>query len=174
MDETEAQTNYSLDGILECGDQSLLGVFDGMGGEECGEIASLIAARSAKEFIERESISEDLNELCNIANEKICQFADQHNIVAMGTTAALLLFGEKDISLCNIGDSKIFRFADEQFEQISVDHIAIGLHGRKPPLLQNLGISSSEMIIEPYLATGDYNDGDIYLICSDGLTEEFI
>ena len=89
----------------------------------------------------------------------------------MGTTAALLVFGKTEIALCNIGDSKIFRFANDELEQISIDHYSVAAHGLKPPLSQNLGIPITEMIIDPHVAKGSYNDGDIYLLCSDGLTD---
>ena len=56
-------------------------------------------------------------------------------------------------------------------EQISKDHVAVAAFGVKPPLSQNLGIPPTELIIDPYLAQGAYNDGDVYLICSDGLTD---
>jgi protein phosphatase len=49
--------------------------------------------------------------------------------------------------------------------------VAIAAFGTKPPLSQNLGIPPSELIIDPYLAHGPCNYGDIYLICSDGLTD---
>ena len=52
-----------------------------------------------------------------------------------------------------------------------MDHIAVAAFGVKPPLSQNLGIPSDELVIDPYLARGTYHDGDIYLICSDGLTD---
>ena len=78
---------------------------------------------------------------------------------------------KKEITLCNIGDSKIFRFSDGKLEQISKDHVALMEFAVKPPLTQNLGIPSTEFVIDPYLAQGKYNDGDIYLICSDGLTD---
>ena len=89
----------------------------------------------------------------------------------MGTTAAMLVFAEKEVVLCNIGDSKIFRLCDGTLEQISKDHVAVSAFGVKPPLSQNLGIPPNELVIDPYLARGPYNDGDIYLICSDGLTD---
>lgn len=44
-------------------------------------------------------------------------------------------------------------------------------YGRKPPLSQNLGIRPSELIIDPYAAGFEYHDGDVFLICSDGLTD---
>lgn len=52
-----------------------------------------------------------------------------------------------------------------------MDHVAVAAFGVKPPLSQNLGIPPNELVIDPYLARGPYNDGDIYLICSDGLTD---
>ena len=52
-----------------------------------------------------------------------------------------------------------------------MDHVAVAAFGVKPPLSQNLGIPPNELVIDPYLARGSYNDGDTYLICSDGLTD---
>lgn len=150
---------------------TLFGVFDGMGGEERGEVASLIASRCASEVSISKKPLESLLNYCRDTNEKICAYAAENSISAMGTTAALLAFADSEIALCNIGDSKIFRLADNKLEQISVDHYAVTAFGLKPPLSQNLGIPPSEMIIEPYLARGRYNDGDVYLLCSDGLTD---
>ena len=84
---------------------------------------------------------------------------------------AILLFAENCIYMCNIGDSKVFRFDGKKLEQISVDDYAAVPYGKKPPLSQNLGISPKEYVIEPHLAKGRYCDGDIYLLCSDGLTD---
>ena len=52
-----------------------------------------------------------------------------------------------------------------------MDHVAVAAFGAKPPLSQNLGIPPNELLIDPYLARGPYNDGDTYLISSDGLTD---
>ena len=52
-----------------------------------------------------------------------------------------------------------------------MDHVAVAAFGVKPPLSQNLGIPPSELVIDPYFARGSYYDGDVYLICSDGLTD---
>lgn len=150
---------------------SVFGVFDGMGGEECGEIASYIAARRAARMIFGKSVSESLMEYCLDVNEEICQYAKEKAITSMGTTAAMLVFSDTNISLCNIGDSKILRFSQGRLEQISRDHVMISAYGTKPPLSQNLGIPRSELLIEPYISQEKYKSGDIYLICSDGLTD---
>lgn len=158
-------------GTIYSNKPTLVGIFDGMGGEECGEIASLIAAKCAAETVIENNSIDSLVNYCKNANERICEYAKKNSIWSMGTTAALLAFANTEISLCNIGDSKIFQFIDGKFEQISMDHNISVAPGLKPQLSQNLGIPTSEMIIEPYIAHGEYNDGDVYLICSDGLTD---
>lgn len=174
MDDRTGKLTFPLTGRLTRGHPALVGVFDGMGGEECGEIASLLAAQYAAEVFVGERPLEALLKFCKDANERICGYATEHQISKMGTTAALLAFTNSKITLCNIGDSKIFRFAEKKLEQISVDHCAASAYGTKPPLFQYLGIPPSELAIEPYVARGQYNDGDVYLLCSDGLTDMVI
>ncbi|MCR5107414.1 MAG: protein phosphatase 2C domain-containing protein [Lachnospiraceae bacterium] len=159
---------------VSTGDKGLLiGVFDGMGGEECGEMASFLASECAAGIEKRadEDPIDMLLTLCEKANEKIYRYARDNNIQSMGTTGAMLYFDNNGITLCNIGDSRIFRLVSGELKQISVDHVAPYKIGNKPPLSQNLGIPPEELQIEPYVATGELMDGDTYLICSDGLTD---
>lgn len=149
----------------------LFGVFDGMGGEECGEVASLIAAKQASLPLDMSDPVLTLADLCKDANAEICKYASEHGISSMGTTAAMLLFSKRSITLCNIGDSKVFLFSDGRMEQISEDHIGPAPFGRKPPLSQNLGIPPEEMIIEPYLSKRVHVTDSRFLICSDGVTD---
>ena len=60
-----------------------------------------------------------------------------------------------------------------EFLQLSEDHIEHfpGWERRKAPLTQHLGIDPEDMLIEPYIAKGDLRKGDVYLLCSDGLTD---
>lgn len=171
MENPSDEIEFPLAGYVSSEIASIFGVFDGLGGEECGETASLIAAKNASSITVRKDVIANILQYCRDVNELICKYASENSISAMGTTAALLVFTKREIGLCNIGDSKIFRLAYGQMEQISVDHIAVAAHGIKPPLSQNLGIDPSEMVIDPYVARGQYNQGDIYLICSDGLTD---
>lgn len=161
---------FPLEGCIQTEHPALLGVFDGMGGEERGEAAAFLAAQCAAQTEIGPDPVADLLRLCRDANGRICAYAAAQE-VTMGTTAALLAFSGKEIALCNIGDSKIFRFARRKLEQISLDHYGIAAHGLKPPLSQNLGIPESETVIAPHVAKGKYRQGDIYLLCSDGLTD---
>jgi len=171
MDSIFLPLEFPLTGCITHENPDILGVFDGMGGEEFGEVASLLASREAALVELSGEPVDELLKFCHSANAKICDYADRNGIRAMGTTAALLAFTERGITLCNIGDSRIFRFAKGELKQISVDHVGVSAYGMKPPLSQNLGIPPAEMVIDPYIARWHYNNGDMYLICSDGLTD---
>lgn len=171
MDTNDTGITFPLCGTKLSYDMSIFGIFDGMGGEECGEVASYIGAKNACDIKIGKDATADLAQFCHKANHDICDYATLNEVSAMGTTAAILVFTDKEIALCNIGDSKIFRLCDGTLEQISKDHVAVSAFGVKPPLSQNLGIPPDELVIDPYLARGTYHDGDVYLICSDGLTD---
>ena len=165
-------SNGMICGKTDIKQRILFGVFDGLGGELCGEMAAYIASKNAKQYDwYRNTPVNNLRLFCEQANSAICHYAEENGISAMGTTAAMLLFDRKAVYLCNIGDSKIFQYSDNRLEQISVDHIGVAVFGQKPPLTQNLGIPSHEMVIDPFTATGYYNSDDQFLICSDGLTD---
>ena len=167
---TEPTESYRS-GVLYSEEPSVIGVFDGMGGEERGEVASLIAAETAAASKIGDDPAKDLSSICFAANEKVCRFMKENSLSCSGTTAAMMAFTKKEIYLCNIGDSKIFMLNRKRLQQISFDHVAAGVFGNKPPLSQNIGIPPEELIIEPYLSKGYYKIGDVFLISSDGLTD---
>lgn len=171
METNEKNIKFPLSGVCSSKDSVVFGIFDGLGGEECGEVAAYIAAKNASVLQITKNVSQELLEFCNKTNEDICNYTTSHQLSSMGTTAALVAFTNKKITICNIGDSKIFRFHNKTLEQISQDHVMISTFGTKAPLLQNLGISPTEITIDPYLAEGLYQHNDIYLLCSDGLTD---
>lgn len=160
----------------------LLGVFDGMGGCNDGEIASYLAASTAQEYARHLKGERDvagmLTALCLEANEKVCKAADG---APMGTTCALLYLSGSDYTVCNVGDSPVFLFRNGILRQISVDHTQRASYEkvtgkpaearRKFPLTQCLGIPQDEMVIEPFLDGGKICAGDVFLLCSDGITD---
>lgn len=148
----------------------LFGVFDGMGGEERGEAAAYIAARTAAERSPAESAA-FLPALCHDINREICAFTLENKLSVCGTTAAMLLIGPDSVSGCNIGDSRIYRCKGHILTQLSEDHVLPMYPGRKPPLTQFLGIPETEMLIEPFCFTRKTVQAGTYLICSDGLTD---
>lgn len=161
-----------------------LAVFDGMGGESNGEEASHIAAetsatrmRDIETDLEKDEVEEFLKGHCLQANQRICEVAQEKGLSRMGSTAAMLYVWEKDIWMCNIGDSRVYQFTNGKLKQWSVDHTdaaylqAQNIQGRKPRLTQHLGILPDEMLIEPFVDHKQVEHNDIYLLCSDGLTD---
>lgn len=191
------EDNFSIDGdvlprkhtnspltVRQFSDQSphLMGVFDGMGGHRDGETASWLAASTVAEFLPGLSAQTDpetlLEDFCMTANDKVCIAADGSQ---MGTTCALLCLKENSFTLCNVGDSPIFLIRDRVIRQISVDHNQRTTYekvtgkparpGQKFKLTQCIGIPPEEMLIEPYVFTDRVRPDDLFLLCSDGLTD---
>ena len=160
-------------------DSVSMAVFDGMGGMDHGEAASATAAESVKRLLEQmETPSpEALEDICLQANRAVWQKAVELGTERMGTTLAMLCFEKAHVYAVNVGDSRIFGLRGDRLVQISRDHTdeaymkAKGIVGRKPRLTQYMGIDPGEVRLEPYITRGSVQTGDIYLICSDGLTD---
>lgn len=158
-------------------------VFDGMGGGDYGEVASQTAARAAKIIVENEDIihsydiTVSLNRMCEKLNEEVFHTAEDFGTDKMGTTLSSFFFYDEKAWVCNLGDSKAFLFRDGKLVQLSEDHTDAeemernNITGRKPYITQYLGIDPEEMRIEPYAACYDMGRNDVYLLCSDGLTD---
>ena len=164
-------TGEVYQGSIRISRDILMGVFDGVGGEEHGEIAAYLASAEASEFKFGKDLESGIRRFYESANNRICQYASNNSITAMGATAAMLMFTPKYVWVTNIGDSKIYRLYDGKFLQLSKDHVVPLNNGRKPALSQSLGIPETEMKITPYLISERIQDKAIYLICSDGLTD---
>lgn len=151
-------------------------VFDGMGGESFGELASFLAASELRNLTG--TISEDtLTDTLLRANEEICETTRRHECKLIGTTAAILTILSNSAYITNIGDSRVYRVRGGALEQLSTDHCDGDIGDkyrattRKPRLTQHLGIEPEEMIIEPAVRVESILPGDRFLICSDGLTD---
>lgn len=167
-------------------------VFDGMGGEELGEEASLIAAEVTKKIHYKinQNTSLDVNEeiISSIteANTLICNKIRENGKKRIGVTYASLVLKEDSAQIYNVGDSRVYLFRNNQLHRISIDDTAvqrlinIGMiteekaktHPDRHRLTQHLGIFNHEMIIEPHISKCiEVLEGDKFLLCSDGLTD---
>lgn len=155
-----------------------LAVFDGMGGENYGEVAAYTAARKMQETTRALSdyfVSERkyLLRLTMQLNDAIVEAKRELCTDRCGSTMAALYFSSGYVYTCNIGDSRAYRLRDSEFLQLSVDHVEKRpeKESKKAPLTQHLGIDPDDMLIEPHIAKGRICKGDQYLLCSDGLTD---
>lgn len=169
----------------------MYGVFDGLGGERCGEEAAYIAVKLAHYYLEtlKDKVIDDMDKLLALyfkdANTQICQMVSQNKMRASGTTAAIICLSNNQFYGANIGDTKVFLFRDHLLQQLSLDHTEYELRKRllvhkevmqqdlgSNRLTQYLGIEEEEMLIEPYYFKVTPRAKDILLLCSDGLTEK--
>ena len=163
-----------LSGLVESVGCPAFAVFDGMGGEQHGEMAAFLAAQAFDEHSGERTDkppAEFLGQMCRQMNESICDYATKKRIASMGTTLALVAFFPDAVYVANIGDSKILWYSAATLVQVSHDHVAKTDGPHKPPLTQHLGIPEAEFVIAPHIAKGPYAEGDRYLIASDGLTD---
>lgn len=163
--------------------ETLFSVCDGMGGGIHGEEASLIAVKQQQRLttMEEPSIQRKLMR----ANEKICALSREHFGAQIGSTAVSLLIAKDTAQFVHIGDSRGYHYYDGTLRQITQDHtvwqshINAGIVMADTPqtqkfhhqLTQHLGIHPEEMMIEPASSLPiPLVAGDVFLLCSDGLT----
>jgi len=162
----------------------LFAVCDGMGGTQHGEIAAGIAVRTLQDFAD--CFDPKFSAYIETANRLICEETKARSARRMGTTLAALSICGETARCYNIGDSRIYLFRSGRLIQISEDHTQVQMmlrhglisadaaadHPGRHVLTQHLGILPEEMIIEPYAADEiQLKSGDIFLLCSDGLTD---
>lgn len=155
------------------------GVFDGLGGESKGEIASYTAASALSE-------SENMKDYYFKANELVCKLSESRKSKISGTTVAAIEISDGRFRCSNIGDSRAYIIREGNIKQLSTDHTSLqtlidsGLITKsqaekskyKNVLSQCLGMKNDEIIISPYFGEEcALEDKDIILLCSDGLTE---
>lgn len=160
----------------ELSEETMLAIFDGMGGEDFGDLASFTAASCMKEslqIIEDYYIPEKrfLKDLCGKMNEAVLKKQQEMCTERMGTTLVSLYFSQGYVYVCNLGDSRAYRLRSGEFLQLSKNHVELREGEKKGPLTQHLGIRPEDFLIEPYIAKGELRRGDQYLLCSDGLTD---
>src|SRR3954453_24152224 len=163
----------------------LFAVADGMGGAQAGEVASRIAAGA---FERRGQVSADepaegqLEEIAQAANREIHQLAQQDSARAgMGTTLTAALFRDGEVALGHVGDSRAYVLRGGQLKRLTKDHSLVEELRRQGRLTEEQAEEPPQRSIitralgpEPsvYVDTMTFpaKDGDVFLLCSDGLT----
>jgi protein phosphatase len=161
----------------------LFAVADGMGGAQAGEVASRIAAESFAPDEGYEGSPETyLRAIAQGANERIHRLAQADSTRSgMGTTLTAALLDGDDISLAHVGDSRAYRFRDGALKLLTSDHSLVEELRRQGRLTDEQAEDHPQRSIitralgpEPNVVvdtmTYHARPGDVYLLCSDGLT----
>jgi PPM family protein phosphatase len=160
-------------------------VADGMGGAQAGEVASELAATTVTEArLDPSSPGEErVVALIKAANLRVHQRAATDPAASgMGTTMTVaILQADGKVAIGHVGDSRAYRLRDEHLEQLTDDHSLVAelvrrgelspqeaaIHPQRSVITRALG---TEADVDVDVFTVETRDGDVFLLCSDGLT----
>jgi serine/threonine protein phosphatase PrpC len=182
------------DAICARPELGLFVVADGMGGYEGGEIASALAVEAIHELVRRTAGDADVtwpykidptrsiieNEVLvatRLANERIT-LRRTGELCEMGSTVVVLRLEDDHAVIGHVGDSRLYRLRAGVVTQLTIDHsltAQLEASGMKPAadwqwrhvVTRALGTATGE----PEIARVEVCAGDVYLLCSDGLSE---
>jgi serine/threonine protein phosphatase PrpC len=161
----------------------LFAVADGMGGAKAGEVASAVAVEAVETASESgEPAEAQLAGIVRDANRRIYDLAvADESRRGMGTTLTLAKVHDGEVSLAHVGDSRAYRMRDGELSQLTRDHSLVAElersgqitpeaaehHPQRSIITRALG-PEPDVEVDTYTLAG--RDGDLFLICSDGLT----
>jgi serine/threonine protein phosphatase PrpC len=163
-------------------------VCDGMGGHNAGQIASELAA---KQFLHAYyhlggTAQEAARHAILQAHHYIAEMASKiPSRYGMGTTLTALILKQDEGILAHVGDSRCYRLREGVFEPLSRDHTLVArlveqgiltpeqakYHPQRNVIRQAVGVADPSEPLEPDIETFPLQAGDLYLLCSDGLTD---
>jgi len=158
-------------------------VADGMGGAQAGEVASRIAVESFQPGLPDASEPElALAALARDANTRIHELSHANaEHAGMGTTLTAVYVGEREVAIAHVGDSRAYCLRDGQLLRLTDDHSLVDElmrqgrltpeeaveHPQRSVITRALG---PEGMVEVDTRSFRGRSGDVYLLCSDGLT----
>jgi serine/threonine protein phosphatase PrpC len=161
----------------------LFAVADGMGGAKAGEVASAVAVEAVESARDSgEPAEAQLAGIVRDANRRIYDLAvADESRRGMGTTLTLAKVHGDEVSLAHVGDSRAYRLRDGELSQLTRDHSLVAElersgqitaeaaehHPQRSIITRALG-PEPDVEVDTYTLAG--RDGDVFLICSDGLT----
>ena len=162
----------------------LFAVADGMGGAQAGEVASKLAAAALEEpRPESESGAEQVTALIREANRRVYErAASDPSTSGMGTTVTVALVQGRTVTIGHVGDSRAYVVRERALEQLTEDHSLVNellksgklspeeaeTHPQRSVITRAVG-TDPDVDVDAF--TVDANEGDVFLLCSDGLTD---
>ncbi|WP_033151260.1 PP2C family serine/threonine-protein phosphatase [Prevotella sp. RM4] len=163
-------------------DRYIMAVADGMGGHNRGDVASSDALHNLEFYfhdlptgLSPESIKDKFEDwLVSINNIIDSKGRSDEQYKGMGTTLVGLAFYEGQFYTLNCGDSRLYRFRDGDLTQLTSDHSLSNMLGssQHSNVITNcIGGGATSSFIDIVNITDDIKEGDVYMLCSDGLTD---
>lgn len=174
------------DRFLAIPEMGLFAVFDGVGGQRAGEVASQTAAETIEEALTHHSTNssssvELIRRAIEFANRDIFELAESDPAYkTMATTIALIHIDDRRVTVAHVGDSRVYRLEDGYFHRETVDHTDLNddiragriVREQAPDLASRnvinraLGVESK---VEVETKSITVRDGARFLLCSDGI-----
>jgi serine/threonine protein phosphatase PrpC len=162
----------------------LFAIADGMGGANAGEIASGLAAGALEENGSEASAAEErVVDLIQEANRRVFKRANEDESASgMGTTMTVALVDDGGVTIGHVGDSRAYRLRGGELEQLTDDHSLVAelvrsgrltpeeadMHPQRSVITRAVG-TDPDVDVDAFTVPGE--PGDVYLLCSDGLTD---
>ena len=161
-------------------------IADGMGGYEGGQEASRLAVETIQAIYD-ENVGSDLRDALLLgfrtAHEKIRAYAEAHpELEGMGTTCTALALNDLHLYFAHVGDSRLYLIRGTTISRLTRDHSYVGRlvesgvlrseeaerHPQRHILTAALG-AGLEVVADAPAAPVDLEDGDVLVLCTDGL-----
>ena len=162
----------------------LFAIADGMGGAQAGEVASRLAAAALKESGSKTLGGEErISDLIQEANRRVYdRSSTDPNTSGMGTTITVALVENGNVAFGHVGDSRAYLIRDGRMEQVTEDHSLVNelmksgklsreeaeTHPQRSVITRALGTDPD---VDADTFTIEAKSGDVFLLCSDGLTD---
>ncbi|HET8674781.1 MAG TPA: protein phosphatase 2C domain-containing protein [Blastocatellia bacterium] len=172
------------DRLLALPERGLFAVFDGVGGQRAGEVASQTAAETIEEALAHTAAStsdELIRRAIQFANRDIFEMAESDPAYkTMATTVALVYISGNRATLAHVGDSRVYRLEEGHFYRETIDHTDLNddiRAGRVPEgqaadqkdrnvINRALGVEAE---VDVEISSVHVRDGARFLLCSDGI-----
>lgn len=167
---------------------------DGMGGHRAGEIASKEAISALCDLVKTSfkgnyqtislrSANETIRKAIESTNRTVHQMGKlNRHLRGMGTTLCCLYFHPMGVIYAHVGDSRVYRLRNSKLEQLTIDHSLLAdlemVGDVSPSILEEFSCKNiitkaigTEPQVDPAVHECDIRDNDIFLMCSDGLSD---
>jgi protein phosphatase len=161
----------------------LFAIADGMGGAQAGEVASRLATAALKEAGTNGGGEQRIADLIQEANRRVYdRSSSDPNTSGMGTTITVALVEDDRVAFGHVGDSRAYLIRQAQMEQLTEDHSLVNellktgklsreeaeTHPQRSVITRALG-TDPDVDVDTFSVRAE--DGDLFLLCSDGLTD---